>query len=263
MMTPFAFLSKMFATRNAWSWLCEVLPVWLLALQSIVAFSAKGDVDGHSDSPLFGPAIRRGDIWMSNANAKIQTLLGRWNIQERHNIDEFMEGMHAAAALYPATTFKRERAPELPSPAAVLGADRSFPAFLAAALGFASWQRALIARAGQSTTLEHAVDSQQGDTLRIVTQDLRGTSQLELPLSGGDVAANDGDGGARVCRAATIEGSGAKPSLIVTERFPNEREPYSTCRRTLQPDGRMCIDVTKRTSKGNKVAMRAIAQRQS
>lgn len=222
MMTPFAFLSKMFATRNAWSWLCEVLPVWLLALQSIVAFSAKGDVDGHSDSPLFGPAIRRGDIWMSNANAKIQTLLGRWNIQERHNIDEFME-----------------------------------------ALGFASWQRALIARAGQSTTLEHAVDSQQGDTLRIVTQDLRGTSQLELPLSGGDVAANDGDGGARVCRAATIEGSGAKPSLIVTERFPNEREPYSTCRRTLQPDGRMCIDVTKRTSKGNKVAMRAIAQRQS
>lgn len=116
-----------------------------------------------------------------------------------------------------------------------------------AALGFASWQRALIARAGQSTTLEHGVD-EHGDTLRIVTQDLRGTSQLELPLSGGDVSANDGDGGARVCRSATIE-RGAKPSVVVTERFPHEREPYSICRRTLQADGRMCIDVTKRTGK--------------
>jgi hypothetical protein len=114
-----------------------------------------------------------------------------------------------------------------------------------AALGFASWQRALIARAGQSTILEHGIDK-NGDTLRIVTQDLRGTSQLELPLSGSDVAANDGDGGARVHRAVAIE-RGAKPSVVVTERFPHEREPYSICRRTLQPDGRMCIEVQKRT----------------
>lgn len=114
-----------------------------------------------------------------------------------------------------------------------------------AALGFASWQRALIARAGQSTTLEHGVDK-DGDTLRIVTQDLRGTSQLELPLSGSDVAADDGDNGARVHRAATIE-RGLKPSVVVTERYPHEREPYSICRRTLQPDGRMCIEVQKRT----------------
>jgi len=193
--------------------------VLLLTLQSMFAITCRGDVDGRSSQPLFGPVLRCGDMWMSSSNSKIQTLLGRWSIQERHNIDEFME-----------------------------------------ALGFASWQRALIARAGQSTTLEHGVD-EHGDTLRIVTQDLRGTSQLELPLSGGDVSANDGDGGARVCRSATIE-RGAKPSVVVTERFPHEREPYSICRRTLQADGRMCIDVTKRTAKGKSVAMRAIAARQ-
>jgi hypothetical protein len=52
-----------------------------------------------------------------------------------------------------------------------------------AALGFASWQRALISRAGQTYVLEQSRD-EQGDTLKIVTQDLRGTSELELPLSG-------------------------------------------------------------------------------
>lgn len=130
-----------------------------------------------------------------------------------------------------------------------------------AALGFASWQRALISRAGQTHVLEHDKDKKEGDTLRILTQDLRGTSELTLPLSGTDVAANDGDGGARVCRSASIE-RGSKPALVVTERFPNEREPFSVCRRTLQPDGRMRIDVTKRTAGGKSVAMRAIASRQ-
>ena len=48
--------------------------------------------------------------------------------------------------------------------------------------------------------------------------------QLELPLSGSDVAADDGDNGARVHRAATIE-RGLKPSVVVTERYPHEREP--------------------------------------
>ena len=127
------------------------------------------------------------------------------------------------------------------------------------ALGFASWQRALISRAGQSYTLEHGV-SEKGDTLKIVTQDLRGTSELELPLSGQGVVADDGDGGARVSRAAHLERH--PPAVVVTEQFPGEREPFSICRRTLQPDGRMCIDVTKRTPSGSKVAMRAIANRQ-
>ena len=92
-MNLFASLSKVFVTRSLWSWLFEVLPVWLLALQLVVAVASHGDVDGRSSSPLFGPTLRCGDKWMSSANAKIQTLLGKWDIQERHNIDEFMEGL--------------------------------------------------------------------------------------------------------------------------------------------------------------------------
>ena len=101
-MTPLAFMSKIFVTRSLWSWLFEVLPVWLLALQSVVAVSSHGDVDGYSSSPLFGPTLRCGDKWMTSANAKIQTLLGRWSIQERHNIDEFMEGLCIPPAHHPA-----------------------------------------------------------------------------------------------------------------------------------------------------------------
>jgi hypothetical protein len=101
-MTPLAFMSKIFVTRSLWSWLFEVLPLWLLALQSVVAVSSHGDVDGYSSSPLFGPTLRCGDKWMTSANAKIQTLLGRWSIQERHNIDEFMEGLCIPPAHRPA-----------------------------------------------------------------------------------------------------------------------------------------------------------------
>ena len=128
-----------------------------------------------------------------------------------------------------------------------------------AALGFGAWQRALIARAGQSYVLEHGM-GENGDTLKIVTQDLRGKSQLELPLSGKPVSANDGDNGAKVNRAAFIKGS--PPAVIVTEKFPGDSEPYSVCRRTIQPDGRMCIHVTKRTAGGKEVGMRCIATRQ-
>ena len=156
---------------------------------------------------------------MNSANQRLADFLGRWSIQERYNIDEFME-----------------------------------------ALGFASWQHALISRAGQSYTLEHGV-GEKGDTLKIVTQDLRGTSELELPLSGQGVVADDGDGGARVSRAARVERH--PPAVVVTEQFPGDREPFSVCKRTLQPDGRMCIDVSKRTPSGKRVAMRAIANRQN
>jgi hypothetical protein len=221
MVSPLAFAVHAIARRSAWSLLFEVLPVWLLAAQSLVAVSSRGDVDGRSNTPLFSRpigALRKG-MGLRGANDKITHFLGRWTIQERHNIDEFLE-----------------------------------------ALGFNSWQRAVISHAGQSYTLEPGRDG-GGDTLRIITQDLRGTSELELPLSGKSVSADDGDNGARVCRSAYVKGS--PPAVVITERFPDEREPYSVCRRTIQPDGRMCIDVTKRTAGGRSVAMRAIASRVS
>ena len=90
---------------------------------------------------------------------------------------------------------------------------------------------------------------------RIVGLIAGGTTELELPLDGQDVSANDGDGGQKVCRSAKVN----RDSVVITERFPNERQPYSECRRTLQPDGRMRIDVKKRTAAGHMVGMRAIA----
>lgn len=53
-----------------------------------------------------------------------------------------------------------------------------------AALGFASWQRALVSRAGQSYAIEVEAERSGEHTLKIVTQDLRGTKELKLPLSG-------------------------------------------------------------------------------
>jgi len=210
--------------KSAWSVFCEILPLWLLTLQSMAALSASGDVDGRSSTPLLSRpvnAVRRGIAArrLSGANAKLESFLGRWTIQERHNIDEFLE-----------------------------------------ALGFSSWQRAIISHAGQSYTLEHG-HGEQGDTLKILTQDLRGSSELELPLNGKPVAADDGDNGARVCRSCVVKGS--PPVVVVSESFPGESEPFSVCRRSLQPDGRMCIDVTKRTAGGKIVGMRAIAAPQT
>ena len=95
------------------------------------------------------------------------------------------------------------------------------PRVFTAGLGFSSWQRAIISHAGQSYTLEHG-HGEQGDTLRIMTQDLRGTSELELPLSGRAVFANDGDNGARVCRSAVVKGS--PPCMVVTESAPRTQK---------------------------------------
>ena len=105
-------------------------------------------------------------------------------------------------------------------------------------LRFPAWKRALAARAGQQYVLQLNGGSAAGDldnaTLRIVTSDLRGKSELELPLSGRGVLAKDGDGGVEVTRSArplddhTVE---------ITERFPRDRDPYSVCTRTLTPDG--------------------------
>ena len=131
-------LAKMF-TKRAFHWLFEFLPLCLLAFQSLAAMTSQGNVDGWSRNAVRGV----GDFGRA-AGGQLANFLGRWSIQERTNMDEFLE-----------------------------------------ALGFAAWQRALITRAGQETTLE-ARCSSNGDELRIVTSDLRGTTQLELPLNGAE-----------------------------------------------------------------------------
>jgi len=124
------------------------------------------------------------------------------------------------------------------------------------ALGFGSLQRALITKAGQDTEI---IESNGGEAIKIVTTDLRGSTEIELPLGGKGVVAHDGDGGATVCRSATVERGDA---LIVTETLDGERQPLSVCKRTLSADGqKMIVDVTKRTPKGSTVAMQVVAKR--
>lgn len=115
---------------------------------------------------------------------------------------------------------------------------------LRAALRLAGQQQELVADAG---------------ALTIVTSDLRGRSALRLPLSGRGVVANDGDGGAAIRRTAYVQND----AVVVTETLVGESQPLSTCRRTLQRDGRMRIDISKRTPDGKTVAMAAIAARQA
>ena len=67
----------------------------------------------------------------------------------------------------------------------------------------------------------------------------------------------DGDGGRTVYRWAQVE----RPAVTGTERFPGDEEPVSICRRTLNPDGRMVIEIKKRTPTGRLASFRAIASR--
>jgi len=120
-------------------------------------------------------------------------------------------------------------------------------------LGFNGIVRALLSKAGQEQVISY---SEEGDKMRVITSDLRGTSELELPLSGKVVLAHDGDGGADVCRSATIDK--ATKALVITEQAPGDKQPNSICRRTLQPDGRMCIDIHKRAPSGRIFQMKAI-----
>lgn len=157
----------------------------------------------------------------ARTSGKLSSLLGAWRVQEWQGMDKFLEELH-----------------------------------------FPRWQRVLAKRAGQSYELELRGGSDGGSlddaTLRIVTSDLRGKSELELPLSGRSVLARDGDGGAEVSRSArplddhTVE---------ITERYPKESRPYSVCTRTLTDDGRMILEVRKRTPAGRMASMRAIASR--
>ena len=119
-------------------------------------------------------------------------------------------------------------------------------------LSFPKWKRALAARAGQQYLLQlkgGSSDSASLDnaTLRIVTSDLRGRSELELPLSGRGVRAKDGDDGAEVERVARPKGEG---TVEITERYPRESTPYSVCTRSLTKDGRMLLEVRTRVRAG-------------
>ena len=67
------------AKRHAFSWIFEVLPVLLLTLQSVVALTSKGGVDGLRRTPVDG--MRAG--W--------ERLLGSWRVQEWQGMDEFLQ----------------------------------------------------------------------------------------------------------------------------------------------------------------------------
>lgn len=121
-----------------------------------------------------------------------------------------------------------------------------------AGLGIKGPLRAAMRVAGQKQELVADRSS-----LTIVTSDLRGRSRLKLPLGGRGVVAHDGDGGAAIRRAAYVD----RDAVVVTETLVGESKPVSTCRRTLQKDGRMRIDISKRTDQGTSVAMTAIAAR--
>ena len=80
-------------------------------------------------------------------------------------------------------------------------------------LGFGKIQRALITKAGQETEI-----IEEDGRVRIVTSDIRGATELALPLGGAGVKAKDGDGGAEVCRAATLERGALPPPAGAVKR---------------------------------------------
>ena len=123
-----------------------------------------------------------------------------------------------------------------------------------AGLGINRAKRAALRLAGQEYEL-----LADASALTIVTKDLRGHSALKLPLGGRGVVAHDGDNGAAVRRAVSV----LRDAVVVTETLVGESHPLSVCRRTLQRDGRMRIDISKRTPEGKTVAMAAIASRSS
>ena len=121
-----------------------------------------------------------------------------------------------------------------------------------AGLGINRAKRAALRLAGQEYEL-----LADASALTIVTKDLRGHSALKLPLGGRGVVSHDGDDGATVRRAVSV----LRDAVVITETLVGESQPLSICRRTLQRDGRMRIDISKRTPDGQTVAMAAIATR--
>ena len=123
-----------------------------------------------------------------------------------------------------------------------------------AGLGINRAKRAALRLAGQEYEL-----LADASALTIVTKDLRGHSALKLPLGGRGVVSHDGDDGATVRRAVSV----LRDAVVITETLVGESQPLSICGRTLQRDGRMRIDISKRTPDGQTVAMAAIATRSS
>jgi len=193
-----------------WGFFTEIVPLALLGLQCLFALTEPLHAN-NGNVTISGPA---GLLGTHGRRSAVHGLVGKWVIQERHNMDEFLR-----------------------------------------ALGFGSLQRALIAKAGQETEI---LESDSGEAVKIRTTDLRGSSELELPVGGPGVVSHDGDGGATVCRSATVERGG---DLVVTETLDGERQPLSVCKRKVTADGRMIVDVTKRTPKGATVAMQVVAKR--
>ena len=120
-----------------------------------------------------------------------------------------------------------------------------------AGLGINRAKRAALRLAGQEYEL--LADK---SALTIVTKDLRGHSALKLPLNGRGVVAHDGDDGAAVRRAVSV----LRDAIVMTEQ-DLAGQVLSVCRRTLQRDGRMRMDISKRTPDGQTVSMAAIATR--
>ena len=113
-----------------------------------------------------------------------------------------------------------------------------------------------VRRCGRATHVELAMFVWKS-ALTIVTKDLRGHSALKLPIGGRGVVAHDGDDGAAVRRAVSV----LRDAIVITETLVGESKPLSVCRRTLQRDGRMRMDISKRTPNGQTVSMAAIATR--
>lgn len=195
-------------------WL-ETVPLCMLFFQCLAALVVP-DICWRSDATATMPAISTDPKAPRCRHPTLQRLLGSWRLQDKDNMDAFLEGM-----------------------------------------GFPPIARAFLVKAGQQQVIRYI---EEGDKVNIRSSDMRGTSALELPLSGKGVVANDGDNGSTVCRSAAIDkGAGA---VVITERFSSEREPLSVCSRTLLPDGRMCIDIRKRNDDGRYFNMKAIYVRE-
>ena len=110
-------------------------------------------------------------------------------------------------------------------------------------------QRAAVLKAGQVQVIQR-----RGEYLHIVTRDIRGTSELVLPLDG-RLVTGEGDEEAAVGRRAYVERGS---DIVITETAVGDGTPLSVCRRSLQDDGRMCVDVRKRTKTGETAHMRII-----
>ena len=120
-------------------------------------------------------------------------------------------------------------------------------------MGFNAMQRATAIKAGQIQVIRP-----QGDRVHIITRDIRGTFELVLPLNGPAVAEPNGD--SIVSRRAWNEGR----DIVITETLLDgnrNSKPYAVCRRSLDPRGRMNVDVSKRTRSGDLVSMRIVYTR--